>query len=131
MAARQAHLHPETMAGDEAFARGASVSIVMRNVVDRARLAALFGQLSEFSCHGAYANGRQALRGMALNSPAVVLIDADLRPMPAPECVSRLKDQQPQLRVLLLATDPETDPVIECLRAGADGCVMKHSPAAE
>ena len=108
-----------------------TVSIVEDNLGTRTNLVALLGGEPRLRLLHAYATGEEAVRGIPENPPDVALVDIKLPGMNGVECVAKLKAKLPSLRVLILTTYQETDLIFNCLRAGANGYLLKDMPAAE
>ena len=109
-----------------------SVSIVEDNPGTRKNLVALLSGEPQLRLLNAYASGEEAVRGIVpADKPDVVIVDIKLPGMSGIECVSRLKAVMPDLPVLILTTYQESDLIFNCLRAGANGYLLKEMPAEE
>lgn len=109
-----------------------SVSIVEDNPGTRNNLVKLLSSEPELRFLNAYASGEEALRGIVPGQkPDVVVVDIKLPGMSGFECVAKLKVTMPDLRVLILTTYQESDLIFNCLRAGANGYLLKDMPANE
>ena len=108
-----------------------SVAIVEDNAGTRASLVQLLGHMEGVTYQGAYATGEEAVRGIPLNVPQVALVDINLPGMSGIECVSQLKRKLPRLQVMMLTTYEDSDLILNSLRAGASGYLLKNTPARE
>ena len=108
-----------------------SVSIVEDNPGTRKNLAALLSSEPQLRLLNAYASGEEAVRGIPSQRPDVVVVDIKLPGMSGIECVAKLKAVLQDLRVLILTTYQESDLIFNCLRAGANGYLLKEMPAEE
>ena len=108
-----------------------TVSIVEDHAGTRRSLENLLVEAPGFRLLNAYANGKEALRGMTATPPDVALVDINLPGMSGIECVRKLKTQFPALKVLMLTTYEEGDLIFNSLRAGASGYLLKKMAAAE
>lgn len=88
-------------------------------------LAALLAKNAGVRCVGIYPTGEAAVREMPLVKPDVALVDINLPGMNGIKCVSQLKKQMPELRVLMLTKYEESDLIFNSLRAGASGYLLK------
>lgn len=104
-----------------------TVSIIEDNAGTRNNLSALLGTASQLRCLSCYASGEEALKGIPVEKPDVALVDINLPGMSGIECVSRLKEQFPNLQVLMLTRFEEPDLIFKALRAGASGYLLKKS----
>jgi two-component system invasion response regulator UvrY len=73
------------------------------------------------------ANGDRALELAAEHAPDVVLLDVSMPGLGGYETASELKRRYPKMRVVMLTVHPEDQFAVRCLRAGADGYLVKHA----
>ena len=71
--------------------------------------------------------GAQALRRAAASGPQVVLLDLQLPDTTGVEVTRALVAAQPQLRVLVLSASGEQDDVLQAVKAGATGYLVKSA----
>lgn len=107
------------------------VAIVEDNSPLREQLAALIGGTPGFVCAGTFADGAAALKGMAALNADVVLMDIQLPRMTGVECVARLKESLPDLKVVMLTAYDDSDLIFRALENGANGYLLKRTPPAE
>jgi DNA-binding NarL/FixJ family response regulator len=123
---------PENPPADSMDSMPISVSIVEDNPGTRKNLAALLSGEPQLRLLDAYATGEDAVGGITPGQkPDVVVVDIKLPGMSGIECVAKLKAAIPGLRVLILTTYQESDLIFNCLRAGANGYLLKEMPAEE
>ncbi|HXE42383.1 MAG TPA: response regulator transcription factor [Candidatus Baltobacteraceae bacterium] len=108
-----------------------TVSIVEDNRETREALAARVNQSPSLRCLNTYANAELALHGIPADKPDVALVDINLPGMSGIECVAKLKEQLPQLPMLMITTYEEAELIFNSLRAGAKGYLLKNTPPAE
>ena len=77
---------------------------------------------------GVALNGRQALELASAEEPDVVLMDVRMPEMNGVECTRMLKERFPQVKVLMLTTFDDDEYVVEALRLGAAGYLLKDVP---
>ena len=104
------------------------VSIVEDDPGVRAGLARLFNGSRDFKCMSSFANGADALAGLLVEKPDVVLMDINLPGMNGIECVRRLKERDPAILVVMLTVYEEAEQVFRALQAGAIGYLLKRTP---
>ncbi len=80
---------------------------------------------------GGAGDGPTALTMVALEQPDVVLMDVCMTGMNGVEATRRIKEKFPAIRVLMLTTFDDDDYVVEALKAGAIGYLLKDMPPAE
>jgi len=123
---------PEVFSGESIGTMSISVSIVEDNPGTRNNLVTLLKSEPKLRLLNAYASGEEAVRGIVPGKqPDVVVVDIKLPGMSGIECVIKLKASMPNLRVLILTTYQESDLIFNCLRAGANGYLLKEMPAEE
>jgi DNA-binding NarL/FixJ family response regulator len=123
---------PDAPPADSISPMPISVSIVEDNPGTRNNLVKLLGSEAQLRLLNAYASGEEAVRGIVPGQkPDVVVVDIKLPGMSGFECVAKLKAVMPDLRVLILTTYQESDLIFNCLRAGANGYLLKDMPANE
>lgn len=73
------------------------------------------------------ANGAEALEKIAKNPPDVVLLDIKMPVMDGIEATRRIIDGYPNTKVLILTTFENDGYVVQALKAGASGYLLKDS----
>jgi DNA-binding NarL/FixJ family response regulator len=63
----------------------------------------------------------------AWEKPDVVLMDINLGEMSGIECVEKLKEQAPEMQILMLTVYEDTEKIFRALAAGANGYLLKRS----
>ena len=92
-----------------------------------AGLAGLVDQAEDLRVVGLASDGEQALEVSAQTSPDVVLMDLSMPGMDGIATTRRLLAQQPDSRVLVLTSFSDRDRILEAVRAGAVGYLLKDS----
>ncbi|WP_326626241.1 response regulator transcription factor [Nonomuraea fuscirosea] len=75
----------------------------------------------------AVGEGRQAVRVAGAVLPDVVVLDLHLPDLPGPEVAARLAAVEPAPRVLVLSASAEQEDVLEAVKAGASGYLVKSA----
>jgi DNA-binding NarL/FixJ family response regulator len=73
------------------------------------------------------ANGAEAMEKIAANPPDVVLLDIKMPVMDGIETTRRIIDEYPNTKVLILTTFENDGYVVQALKAGASGYLLKDS----
>ncbi len=97
----------------------------------RAGIQALLRDLSEVEVVGEASDGREALRLIAAHHPDVVLMDIMMPGMNGLEAAARVVKESPTTRVLMLSVNASEEYVLQALRAGAAGYLLKNISPAE
>ncbi|MFF1676282.1 response regulator [Streptomyces sp. NPDC058256] len=80
---------------------------------------------------GTAVDGRDAVAKALELSPDVVLMDVRMPEMDGVEAVAVLRGRAPECRVVMLTTFDDEEYVVQALRAGAHGYLLKDLPAEE
>jgi DNA-binding NarL/FixJ family response regulator len=94
-------------------------------------LIRLLARTRDFRFLGSYSNGEYALQEIPKNPPEVALMDINLPGIDGIECVRKLKETNPQIRVVMLTVYENPERIFKALAAGAIGYLLKHRPSTE
>ena len=108
-----------------------SVAIVEDDAEIREGLERTIAKAKQFSYLKAYANGEEALAELPRLAPNVVIMDIRLPGMDGVECTRRLKKILPATQVLILTVFMEIDQIVNALKAGASGYILKRTSRVE
>jgi DNA-binding NarL/FixJ family response regulator len=108
-----------------------TVSIVEDDPSLSEGLVRLLERTRDFHFLDCYSNGEDALRKIPLNPPEVALMDINLPGMDGIECVRKLKETNPSIRVVMLTVYENPERIFKALTAGAIGYLLKHRPSTE
>jgi DNA-binding NarL/FixJ family response regulator len=108
-----------------------NVSIVEDDERVRESLASVLDATAEFHCLKTYQTGEEALKGIAQARPDILLMDIQLPRMSGIECVARIKEQIPDLPVVMLTVFEDSEKVFKALEAGACGYLVKRTPSSD
>ena len=102
-----------------------NVSIVEDDAKLRATLERYLTAQPGFRCASVYPNAEAALADLPKVKPHVVLMDINLPGLNGIECVARLRQQMPALKIIMLTVFEEEEQVFKALAAGAFGYLVK------
>ncbi|WP_373513675.1 response regulator [Persicitalea sp.] len=91
----------------------------------RSLLELLIGNAEGFEVAGAYANGLSVAEQARRDRPDVVLMDIDMPGRSGIDCVSRVKEVDVDIRVLMHTVFDDDERLFACLSSGADGYLLK------
>lgn len=74
-------------------------------------------------------NGQDAIEKISVNQPDIVLMDIRMPLMNGVECTAVIKDKYPHIKILILTTFDDDQYIIEGLRNGAEGYILKDLPS--
>ena len=97
----------------------------------RAGFRALLEKLDGVQVIGEVSDGREALRMSKEAEPDVVLMDIAMPGMNGLEATSRMRQECPRIKVLMLSMYTNEEYLQEALRAGAAGYLLKDADRAE
>ena len=97
----------------------------------RESLVAVLEADGRFRVVGQAANGLDALALAAQLDPDVAIIDLSMPNLGGLEVVRRLRTDAPRTRVLVLTMHEEQEYLLQAVRVGAAGYLLKDSPTAE
>jgi DNA-binding NarL/FixJ family response regulator len=97
--------------------------------VVREGLAAMLGRRPSLAVVGQAQDGAQAVEMARRLQPNVVLMDLHMPVLDGVEATARIRQDLPQVQVLILTTFDHDSLILAGLRAGARGYVLKDAPA--
>ncbi len=110
---------------------GAGAGVRIALVEDDAGLRRSLERLLElspgFRCVASCGSGEEALKIIPRNPPDVILMDIHLPNRSGIECAALLRQQLPQLQIIMLTVYNDADTLFKALRAGACGYLLKRA----
>ncbi|HLI11955.1 MAG TPA: response regulator transcription factor [Alphaproteobacteria bacterium] len=97
----------------------------------RASLSSLLDDFSGIEVVAEAGDGREALELIARHHPDLVLMDISMAGLNGLEATRRIRKEHPQVRVIVLSMHTSEQYVLQALRAGAAGYVLKGSAPRE
>jgi DNA-binding NarL/FixJ family response regulator len=105
------------------------VAVVDDDTGTRTGLCSLLERAPGFRVVASYPDAESALADIEAQQPDVVLLDINLPHMDGVECARRLKTMMPQTQLLMLTVYEDNDRLFNSLLAGANGYLLKRTPA--
>lgn len=103
------------------------ILIVEDHTLLRAGLRALLSQDDDIEIVGESDNGRDAIRLIGALAPNLVMTDLSMPGMNGMEAIRDIKRRYPDIRVLVLTIHKADEYILESLKAGADGYLLKDA----
>ena len=109
------------------------VSLLDDHALVRLGLARFIEQQPDLALVGSYASGAEALQSLSPTHTDVLVLDYALAPgdISGPELILALKQQQPELRMIVLTASIDETRMFACFEAGAAGIAHKRLPLPE
>ena len=107
------------------------VLIVDDHPVVRDGVAAVVSAEQDMTVAGSVASAEAMQEHIARSKPDVVLLDLSLPGMGGVEAIARLTRTDPGVRVVVFSAHDDRDAMVEAIRAGARGYVIKGAPGSE
>ena len=108
-------------------AAATTVALVEDDAGLRSSLERLLSLSPGFECICSCGSGEEALRQIPRDPPDVVLMDVHLPNRSGIECTALLRQQLPNLQILMLTVYDDADTLFKALRAGACGYLLKRA----
>ena len=83
---------------------------------------------SDLEVVGEAENGLEAVEAAATLRPDVVLMDLKMPILNGASAAARIKDHDPNVKVLIVTTYDADPALLPALKNGADGCILKDAP---
>jgi DNA-binding NarL/FixJ family response regulator len=107
------------------------VLLVDDHALVRAGIRSLLGAMAEVQVVGEASSGDEALAMTERERPDVVLMDIAMKGMTGLEAAACLRDRHPGIRVVILSMHAGEEYVLQALRAGAVGYLLKDAATGE
>lgn len=98
------------------------------HAIMRAGLRALLERQPGFAVVGEAADGRECIRLAGEHAPEIVMMDVAMPNMNGIEAARRILAEQPSIGIIMLSMHLDESYVLQSLRAGAKGYLLKDSP---
>lgn len=107
------------------------VLVVDDHAVVREGIRHVLSESTGFNVVGEAENGSQAVAMVRQQHPDVVLLDITMPAESGLDVATRLRQLAPEIRILILSMHEQGEYVLEAVRAGANGYVLKDTRPAE
>lgn len=108
-----------------------TVAIIEDNDTMRKTLVELIANTPGYSCVCACSTSKEALIEVPKYCPHVALMDIHLPDESGIVCTARLTDKIPDLQVIMVTVYADADLILQALKAGACGYILKRSRSEE
>ena len=107
------------------------VLLVDDHALVRAGIRSLLSSMADVEVVGEAASGEDALALTESAGPHVVLMDIAMKGLSGLEAAARIRDRHPNVRVVILSMHSGEEYVMQALRAGAAGFLLKDAATGE
>jgi DNA-binding NarL/FixJ family response regulator len=104
-----------------------NVAVVEDDTGLRRSLERLLNLSPGFRCACSFGSGEEALKAIPRSPPDIVLMDIHLPNRSGIECTALLRQQLPQLQIIMLTVYNDSDTLFKALRTGACGYLLKRA----
>jgi DNA-binding NarL/FixJ family response regulator len=94
-------------------------------------LATLLFMTDEVEVLGTANCGKEAIKKAELLKPDIVLLDIEMKDLDGIEAMRKIKEKFPDIAFIMLTMHPDEEYVMEAIKAGAKGYVLKESSSSE
>lgn len=108
-----------------------SLLIVDDHPVVRDGLVAILGTQPDFRVSGEASSGSEALTLFEKRQPDVILLDLEMPGMDGVEVIRRLRELQPDVRIVVFTAFDSDERILSAVQAGAKGYLLKGIPRSE
>ena len=102
------------------------VAVFDDNLARRQGLQLLIDAMDEMQCVGIYPDCTDVVHRLKSNMPNVVLMDINMPNVDGIEGLKRIKQNYPDIKVIMQTIFEEEDKILEAICAGADGYIIKQ-----
>jgi DNA-binding NarL/FixJ family response regulator len=86
---------------------------------------------ADYEVIGVAEDGREAVRGVERSKPDLIILDLSMPKMNGLEAIKDIKKISPKTKILVLTMHDKADYVLEVLKAGGDGYMLKYDTQAD
>ena len=91
----------------------------------RKSLEIILGNQDTIELIGAVSNGKEVIRFIRGSLPDIIIMDIRMPKMDGVTCTRIIKDQYPQVKIIILTTFDDDEYIFKALRDGASGYLLK------
>lgn len=111
--------------------RNLKIVLVDDHLLVRSGMKSLIENLGDYQVVGEAQDGHEAMRLIDALKPDLVMMDISMPNLNGLDATARAVKQNPHIKVIVLSMHANKRYVVEAMRAGASGYLLKHCPAEE
>ena len=120
-----------TTTNSNTSAKSIHVLLADDHTLVRAGIRALLEKLPDVAVAGEASDGREVLDLIKAQQPDVVLMDISMPGLNGLQALARITRDFPRVRVIILSMHPNDEYVLQALKSGASGYLLKRAATAE
>lgn len=105
------------------------MAVVEDEVEIREGIEIILNQSELFNCLGTYSNAESFIESLTITKPKIVLMDIGLPGMSGIDCLREVKMIESDIAVVMLTVFEDDEKIFNSILAGADGYLLKKTPA--
>ena len=102
------------------------ILLVDDHTLFRSGIKSLLQRQDDFEVVGEAGDGLEGVKRAKLLTPDVVLLDLHMPGVSGPEALRLITEESPATRVIMLTVSEDAEDLVDCLRAGAQGYLLKN-----
>ena len=106
-----------------------SIAVVDDDANVRTGLWWLLSNIAGIHCVGTYANLHEALQGLKLQTPDIVLLEVAMQGISGIEAIRPIHLQSPQAKIIVHSNYEDEEKISRAQQAGAAGYILKNASA--
>ena len=106
-----------------------TILIVDDHVLFREGMRKIIEQWDDYKVTGEAANGQEALNLARKLMPDIILMDISMPVMDGICATKKIASELPSIQIIMLTTSIEDDNLIEAIKCGAQGYLLKDTPS--
>ncbi|MGH7495188.1 MAG: response regulator [bacterium] len=106
-----------------------TIAVVDDDVNVRTGLWWLLSNIVGIHCVGTYADVHEAMQGLQLQAPDIVLLDVAMPGVSGIEVIRPIHRQSPQTRIIMHSNYDDEEKILRSQQAGAAGYILKNASA--
>jgi DNA-binding NarL/FixJ family response regulator len=119
----------EFMPEDEILPKTITIAVVDDDVNVRTGLWWLLSNIAGIHCTGTYADFCEAMQGLTLQAPDIVLLDVTMPGVSGIDAIRPIHKQSPHVRIIMHSNYDDEEKIFQAQQAGAAGYILKNASA--
>lgn len=83
-------------------------------------------EIKNAECISTYANGASAIKNIRYDHPDILILDIQLPDMSGVEVLKSIREQYPDMKIIMFTSFEDDEKIFQSLKAGANGYIVKN-----